>query len=161
LRATRIRKATPDDAQAVFELHGRTVREVCGGDYTPDEIRTWLAKHSVESYRQRIAEGDMYVAEAEGGGILGFAARAGDRIKTLYVSADHQGEGVGSALLRRLEADALAEGIREVSARSTVTAVGFYEHMGYEVGGRVDCPVTMERPLEAYEVRKRLGGATA
>jgi putative acetyltransferase len=113
----RIRKATPDDAQAVFELHERTVREVCGRDYTPDEIETWLAKQSVDGYRQRIAEGDMYVAEAESGETLGFAARAGDRVKTLYVSADHQGEGVGSALLRRLEADAVAEGTTEVCAR--------------------------------------------
>jgi putative acetyltransferase len=156
----RIREARPDDAEAVFGLHERTVREVCGRDYTPDEIEAWLAKQSVDGHRQRIAEADMYVAEAEGGGVLGFAARAGDRIKTLYVSADHQGEGVGSALLRRLEPDALAEGVTEVSARSTVTAVGFYRRMGYEVGGRVDCPVTTERPLEACEVRKRLGEAT-
>jgi putative acetyltransferase len=147
----RIREARPDDAEAVFGLHERTVREVCGRDYTPDEIEAWLAKQSVDGHRQRIAEADMYVAEAEGGGVLGFAARAGDRIKTLYVSADHQGEGVGSALLRRLEPDALAEG---------VTEVGFYWRMGYVVGGRVDCPVTTERPLEACEVRKRLGEAT-
>lgn len=154
--AVRIRKANVDDAQAVFELHDRTVREVCGRDYTPDEVEAWLRKQSVATYRERIAEGDMYVAEAGDGRLLGFAARAGERIKTLYVAADHQGEGVGSALLGRLEADALAEGFREVSARSTVTAVGFYRRQGYEIEEQADCPVTDERPLAAFAVRKRL-----
>ncbi|MBM3957967.1 MAG: GNAT family N-acetyltransferase [Gemmatimonadetes bacterium] len=152
----RIRRANMDDARAVFELHGRTVREICGRDYTPDEIEAWLRKQSVAAYRERIAEGDMYVAEGDDGAILGFAARAGDRVKTLYVSADHQSEGVGSALLGRLEEDALDEGIAEVSAHATVTALGFYERQGYEIGERVDCPVTREIPLTAFAVRKRL-----
>jgi len=156
----RIRKADADDAQAVFELHDRAVREVCGRDYTPDEIEAWLRKQSVAAYRERIAEGDMYVAESEEGEVLGFAARVGERIKALYVAADHQGEGVGSALLGRLEEDALREGFGEVAAHSTVTALGFYARQGYEVGERVDCPVTREIPLAAVAVRKRLGGPT-
>ena len=152
----RIRRATTDDAEAVFRLHARTVREVCGRDYTPGEIEAWLGKQSVERYRERLGEGEVYVAVADDGEVLGFAAREGGRIKTLYVSADHQGRGIGSALLARLEDDARAEGIDEVSARSTVTAVGFYRRQGYKTEGQVACPVTQDVPLAAYLVRKRL-----
>ncbi len=152
----RIRRATTDDAEAVFHLHARTVREVCGRDYRPDGIESWLAKQSVERYRERLQQGVVWVAVTDEGEVLGFAARDGGRIKTLYVSADHQGEGIGSALLQWLEDEAAQEGLREVSARSTVTAVGFYCRMGYEVREQAPCPVTDGTPLAAYEVRKPL-----
>ena len=152
----RIRKATVGDAQAVLELHGRTVREVCGPDYSAEQIEAWLAGDSLVGVHRRIERGQVRVAVDESDRVLGFAARSGDCIHALYVAADHQGEGIGSALLAQLEADAREEGVAELTAHSTVTAAGFYAKHGYEVGQQVDCPVSRDIPVEAFGVRRRL-----
>jgi GNAT superfamily N-acetyltransferase len=68
------------------------------------------------------------------GEIVGFGAlRDGNYLTHLFVSKSMQGQGVGrrllSALLNTTEA-------KELSLRSSVNAVGFYESYGFETTGR-------------------------
>ena len=151
-----LRQATASDAPVLAALHSRTVREVCGRDYSSAQIDVWLARQTVHGMAEAIKDGTVVVAVDDVGAIVGFGDRSGNTIRALYVSAGHQGQGVGRALLERLEADASAEGQEALTAHSSITAVGFYRRMGYEIGERVDCPVTREVPLAAFAVRKRL-----
>lgn len=118
-------------------------------------------------------DGRLFVAEAtdaeddQTGSIAGFGdvrveppeyleEPADGGVRAVYVDPDYVGEGVGSALLERLEATAREWGLDSLGLHSSVNARGFYEHHGYEVvteltfefGGEVEGP--------AVEMRKEL-----
>ncbi len=151
-----IRKAEPGEGQAIVALHARTVREINSRDYTPEEIDVWLARKSPKKEEARIGAGEVYVSLGDGGALLGFGSRTGDRIAALYVAPECQGQGVGSMLLEQLERDAIAEGIEVLELNSTLTAAGFYEHHGYETLGSTQCFEAGGQTLEAVAMRKRL-----
>ena len=69
----------------------------------------------------------------DSGEIVGFAAlRDGNYLTHLFVSKSMQGQGIGKRLLSVLldTTDAI-----EISLRSSVNAVGFYESYGFEATG--------------------------
>ena len=67
------------------------------------------------------------------GELLGFAAlRDGNYLTHLFVSQSSQGLGIGRELLHVLLNGTVA---KEVSLRSSVNAVGFYEHHGFVATG--------------------------
>lgn len=69
----------------------------------------------------------------DSGEIVGFAAlRDGNYLTHLFVSKSLQGHGIGKQLLSALLETTDA---KEISLRSSVNAVGFYESYGFEVTG--------------------------
>ena len=54
-------------------------------------------------------------------------------LSLLWVHEEHRGQGLGAALIRSVEAEALARGcVQIVLATHTFQAPAFYEHMGYD-----------------------------
>lgn len=131
-----VRKARIEESQSIIDLHVDTVRRVNSKDYSDDQIALWLGKRQVEITRGMVANGDFYVAVDDRDQLFGLGHMKDNTISGLYVSADHQGEGVGSALLSRMEADAVANGAEGMEIESTITAASFYQQMGYEEIGR-------------------------
>ena len=131
-----IRPATPDDADALCDLHVRSIRVLCAADYTPEQIEAWCRPKSPEKYRKAMTEGaeTMFVAAADDGSLAGFAAFKGDELYGLYVGPDSIRRGVGRRLLETLEAAARRAGTAQLRFRSTLTAVPFYVRCGYEKG---------------------------
>ena len=69
----------------------------------------------------------------DSGEVIGFAAlRDGNYLTHLFVSKSVQGQGIGKRLLGTLLNTTDAT---EISLRSSVNAVGFYESYGFEVTG--------------------------
>lgn len=67
------------------------------------------------------------------GKIVGFGAlRDGNYLTHLFVSKSLQGQGIGKRLLNALLDTSEA---KEISLRSSVNAVGFYESYGFEATG--------------------------
>lgn len=54
------------------------------------------------------------------------------QIRYMAVREDHAGRGVGREVLRFLEDQGSAAGIREIVLNARENAVGFYERVGYE-----------------------------
>ena len=73
----------------------------------------------------------------DSGEIVGFAAlRDGNYLTHLFVSKSLQGQGIGRRLLRALLNTTDA---KEISLRSSVNAIGFYESYGFEtIGSEAD-----------------------
>ena len=59
------------------------------------------------------------------------------RIGRMAVVDDVRGRGVGAALLRFLEAEALERGARRFTLNAQVSARGFYEKAGYRAVGEI------------------------
>jgi GNAT superfamily N-acetyltransferase len=117
-----IRRARPEDAPAV----ARVFRE------SRAEAMPWLpVLHSpgedVDHFRGAL-EGEAYVFEYDGV-IVGYAVLRGDELHDLYVAPGAQGQGVGSALYARVQADRPA-GFELWVFRDNARARRFYEARG-------------------------------
>jgi putative acetyltransferase len=127
-----VRRASLDDAQAICDVHIRSIRELCARDYTPQQIESWTRYKSADNYRRGMTErGEaIFVAEIDGR-IIGFASLEGDEITSVYVGPEGVGHGAGRALVEAAESHARDAGIEKIRLRSTLTSIGFYLHMGY------------------------------
>ncbi|HAS64235.1 MAG TPA: GNAT family N-acetyltransferase [Vibrio sp.] len=125
-----IQKVVKADLDAVISL----VSEVSNKDVLP-----LLNKQGKQEYQNRVLpdlattfddEKFLSVKAVSGGELLGFAAlRDGNYLTHLFVSSSQQGVGLGRALLNHLLNQTEAS---EISLRSSVNAVGFYNHNGFE-----------------------------
>lgn len=70
----------------------------------------------------------------EDGQLLGFIGTSADNIEALFVHNDARGKGIGKALLLHAVNDLHIHKV-DVNEQN-VQAVGFYEHMGYQVVSR-------------------------
>lgn len=82
----------------------------------------------------------VLVAEIAGRPVaLGACEDGDDRISDVWVAPDCQGRGVGSALVRALEAEIAARGYREArieALTANARAIGVYRRIGYRVTWR-------------------------
>ncbi|USD42840.1 GNAT family N-acetyltransferase [Vibrio sp. SCSIO 43135] len=124
-----ILKAQKTDVDAITAL----VAEVSKHDVLP-----LLNEQGQQEYQQRVLpdlkttlEGDNFVSlkAVLDGQMVGYAAlRNGDYLTHLFVSNKLQGSGLGTKLLKRI-LESTEES--EISLRSSVNAVGFYQHHGF------------------------------
>ncbi len=138
-----IRQAKLGDARAIGRIEVETWRSTYAG-MLPDRVLLGMSEQrQTASWAGflRHRSGDVYVAEAEGGKLLGFgncgpqrdpAFGFGGEVYTLYVSTDAQGAGLGRHLLLALFARLLHCGHR--SAMIWVVRANparfFYERLG-------------------------------
>ncbi|GAB3682129.1 GNAT family N-acetyltransferase [Salinarchaeum chitinilyticum] len=77
-------------------------------------------------------------------------------VRAVYVHPDHAGEGIGTALLERLESTAREQGVESLGLQSSVNARTFYERHGYAVVESVTFQFGDEVEGPAVEMRKDL-----
>ena len=132
-----IRAARPADAGPIADIF-LAARKASMGYlpvlHTDEEIRAWIAGPMMSDCRVWIAGDDR---------VDGFLALHGPRIDHLYVAPDRQGRGIGSALLRHVQATqgrlTLFVFVRNVGA------VRLYERHGFRVIQHRDGSTNEER----------------
>lgn len=124
-----IRTYRPGDGPALAELFYHTVHTVNAADYTPEQLAAWAPETVDLSGWDRSLRAHHTLVAVEGETVLGFGDMDGGYLDRLYVRADRQGQGVGSALCALLER--AAEG--RVITHASVTARPFFEKRGYRV----------------------------
>jgi len=140
-----VRTATGDDIVALTALYNDLgVATTASYDLHPallDERRAWLAEHDTHGWPVLVADDD--------GPVIGFAAYGAFRAKpgyrftaehTVYVAPDHQGRGVGRALMSVLIEHARAAGLHAmvgvVDAENT-NSIAFHESLGFQTVGAI------------------------
>lgn len=128
-----IQKITKEDLVAVTNL----VSEISEKDVLP-----LLSEDGKQEYKNRVLpdlsttfdeERFLSIKVVSNGDMLGFAAlRDGNYLTHLFVSSSQQGSGLGRELLNYLLNHTDAS---EISLRSSVNAVGFYNRCGFEATG--------------------------
>jgi ribosomal protein S18 acetylase RimI-like enzyme len=146
-----LRSYEPHDFAALHKLDQACF--AAGISYSKTTLRYFL----------KLACADCVVAMEEGrlaGFILSEENPPLAHIVTLDVSEKHRRQGVGSALLQKLEANLAARGVRSIlleTATENQAAVAFWQRHGYRI------EATLKRyylgRLDAYEMRKILAGA--
>jgi putative acetyltransferase len=129
-----LRPYRPDDAAALLELFRDTIRRVNSRDYSPEQIRAWASDDiDPDAWAGRFAGRFVVVAE-EAGRPVGFAElESSGHIDRVYVSADHQGQGVGRALIEAVLAEEQRLGLPRLFLEASITARPFFEARGFTV----------------------------
>ena len=97
---------------------------------------------------RKLRELEIWVAERDNR-VVGWGAIRGDVLEGLYTAPEFAGQGVGAALLDRLEGLMRARGVHAVHAEASSNAKAFYLRRGYRATG----PQT---PDGAWPIAKQL-----
>jgi putative acetyltransferase len=160
-----IRRATPADADEIAAAHRESIRSIGARFYPADIVDDWAARLSCNLYVRAMEQGEaFYIAVGVVDGqraVLGFASHRvlDDQHRTaVYVRSAAGRRGIGSALFRLAEADAIAAGAASIHVDASLAAVEFYRANGfYEVnrgehqlwsGRRMPC-VFMQKDLRS------------
>jgi len=157
LQEISVRKANPEDAEAICHVHVASVRTLYVNDYTPDQIEAWVGKLTPEGHRNAIEKmGEIMFVAANRGTITGFSSLFENEVRAVYVHPDYVRQGVGKLLLKAVEKEAVSQHIEKLQLSALTNAQSFYQACGYKVvehsfhtlgsGVQVPC-VYMEKSL--------------
>jgi ribosomal protein S18 acetylase RimI-like enzyme len=142
-----IRRATPDDAEAIARVEVRTFRHAYADIVDPEFLAGMDLDERTTDWREVLEQTDriVLVAEAEGR-VVGYASVRDDgNLRTLYVDPVAQGAGVGTRLL----AEAERGGARELEVfEANGHGRHFYEDRGWRDAGPGD--ETLGKPTRRY-----------
>ncbi|TYL40228.1 N-acetyltransferase [Natronococcus pandeyae] len=137
-----VRDAVPADAEAIREVHVRSIRGLGTDAYTTEQVDAWAAGCESADYERAIRDLEFLVAERDGA-VVGFGSLAPEppgryeadvdaEITGLYVDPSVARQGVGSAIYDELERRARRSGVETLGLSASRNAVPFYEARGYE-----------------------------
>jgi histone acetyltransferase (RNA polymerase elongator complex component) len=152
-----IRKATPNDAEAVCAVLVRSIKGICAPYYENDKeiLAQWLENKTPDNVRQWIESDRSYCVVAVDGKdlVVGFANISGSEIMLNYVLPEALHQGIGKRMLQALENHAIAAGVEQIEVVSSVPAKEFYERNGYVSNG---APRYVGRIIGDFPLIKRL-----
>ena len=126
----KIRLAHPDDAEQIGQFIYDTIRTVNRKDYDQLQIDAWAPDPDIYS---TFEESFAYVADLNGL-IVGFAnLTAEGYLNRFYTHKDYQGQGIGSLLLKTLEAKARTLNLKEMTTEASITAKPFFFAKGWSI----------------------------
>ena len=132
-----IRRFVEADAEAVQNIIHRGLREVNGKDYPAELMEEYCSHFTLEKIKSQADYAHTYVALADhkviGTGSISpyWGSETESFLRTIYVQPEYIGKGVGPAIIRTLEQDEYFLRANRIEIPSSVTAVKFYEKMGY------------------------------
>ena len=134
---TIIRRFVESDAAAVQDIIHRGLREVNIKDYPIELIEEYCKYFTLEKIQSQADSANMYVAVA-GDKVVGTGSIAPywgslteSILLTIYILPEYIGKGVGTLIIKTLEQDEYFLRANRIEIPSSVTAVKFYEKMGY------------------------------
>jgi GNAT superfamily N-acetyltransferase/predicted nucleotidyltransferase len=139
-----LRQATNADSEFAYQTKKaafRTYVAAAGG---------WDEAEQRQLHRRRFAEQEFQVVQVSGEdvGVL-VVARGLDcmKVNQLFILPEHQGRGIGEAIMKRVIEDAEGHGlpIRLRVLKANTRAASFYRRLGFVETGETDTHITMER----------------
>lgn len=146
-----LRIARPEDLDAVDRLLARSYPALLKSDYKPSVMVTALPLIA-RAQPALLASGSYLLAERSGvvvgaGGwtLSAPGGRPGTRgtghIRHVATDPDHVRQGIGRALVTQLLWTAKASGLAQMQCQSTLTAVPFYQSLGFVTQAEILVPL--------------------
>lgn len=129
-----INRATIADVPEIVALHRRCVLEENSKIYSKEAIAEWVSDVNEENTREQMVSGtSVWITARLGKDLVGFAQYTfeSNEIYQMNVKPELQGRRVGTALYKYIEQDFVQNGVKQISLRATLNAVGFYEKLGF------------------------------
>jgi GNAT superfamily N-acetyltransferase len=126
----RVRAAQTGDAADISRVIMRALRETNAKDYTPDIIARVELSFSPATVEQSMSRRTVFVGLIDDR-IVGTGSLDGEVVRTMFVSPDMQGRGVGRLLMQSIEAIAREREIAVLTVPASVSAETFYARLGF------------------------------
>ncbi|TWU39487.1 GNAT family N-acetyltransferase [Novipirellula artificiosorum] len=132
--AFQLREFVLADGDSCRQLFCDTVRRVNCRDYSPMQIEAWAgAELDPEPWIRRFDDNCAYVIE-HNRAIVGFADMTPDGyLDRLFVSADHERQGIATILMNAIELAAKTNGLPRIHTQASITAKPFFLARGFVV----------------------------
>lgn len=112
--------------QESLELRHAILRAPLGRSFSSEDLD---AEHNDWHFGVQVDETLVAVVVARR------ATKTTAKLRQMAVLPDHQRGGLGSFLLRSVEADLIARGLKAAELHARAEATGFYEKLGYQIVG--------------------------
>jgi putative acetyltransferase len=150
-----------EEAQRFLEIHHESVRGLAAKDYPDAVIQAWASLPITDDKLHRFLSNRdneiRLIAEVDGQPVgIGAIVVGNSELRACYVLPGVARRGVGTALVREIEAIALRHGLRELHLESSVTAEPFYAALGYVADRRGQHIIAPGVPMAAVRMRKQL-----
>lgn len=153
-----VRRMTAEDTERVARVHETAARAAARAAY--EDAGRWTRDREATDYQDDLddEEAALFVAEVDGE-IVGFGAADVDEGKVVadYVHPAYQDQGVGTAILARVERELADGGHSEANLTASVNAESFYEQRGYDVIERTTLDEA-EVEFPVVKMRRELSG---
>ena len=175
-----IRKAKPDDRQAIENLIAESVRGLSRDDYDARQIELSIRTvFGVDT--ELIADETYFVVETEDGTLAGCGGwsrrktlygasrysasrdsellnpeRDAAKIRAFFIHPDFARKGVGTLILEACEREARASGFKSAEMMATLPGVKLYAARGYAGNEEVKVPVGENIDIICIKMRKNL-----
>jgi putative acetyltransferase len=141
-----IRKAQPEDVDAIRFLFRDTVTFINAKDYTQEEIRVWANNYkNTDRWIKHILH-QYFIVAMLNDQIIGFCSMENDGyLDFMYIHKDFQKSGVAKKLLTNIEDHARKSSVKKIYSHVSKTARPFFEKQGYtKTGEQINRVSTIE-----------------
>jgi putative acetyltransferase len=142
------RLATLGDATRLFEVRRRSILELAPSGMSVGDAEAWAKRLTPAGMERKLRELEIWIAVLDDV-TAGWGAIRGDFLEGLYTAPEYAGQGVGAALLDRLETLMRGRGVDVVRAEASSNARAFYLRRGYRETGS-------QTPVGAWPITKQL-----
>ena len=126
-----IKRATPHDAMAAFDIRRQAIRSQCIGAYTAEQMALWTRGKAEDGY-DALMDKPFYLGWVNEEPVAtGMLDLDNNEVGALFVLPQFTGRGYGKAMLDHLEALARELELAEVVLDATLNAASFYRACGY------------------------------
>jgi putative acetyltransferase len=152
----RVRAYVPEDCGTLATLYRRSIRELAGNDYTPEQIFAWAPDRlDMERFAAKLVSRPTFVAEI-GGAAAGFTDLEPDgHIDLFFVNPDHARRGVARALLDHVIARAREQKLTRLYAEVSRTARPVFERHDFTLLGAQEVEIRGQK-LQNFRMERRL-----
>ena len=166
-----LRKAMEMDTSELYRIHTGAIKETCSSHYSEQQVTAWVGRQNPERYLPFVRRGEITVAQDEDGKIVGFGHAMPDdfltpeerdglqavQIKGLFVDPKYVTQGIGSSILKYLEKEAVGEGAKMLTVRSSMNAINFYKKFGFVPFSELtELKVTDDIFFQCWKMTKKL-----
>ncbi|MUJ23721.1 GNAT family N-acetyltransferase [Aliivibrio fischeri] len=123
-----------ENASALWDLFFNTVRKVNRKDYSNEQVTAWAPESfDTDVWKSKMQSLNPFIAEIDDE-VVGYSDLQDDGlIDHFFCHYQHQGKGVGSALMTHILELAKERKLPRVYSHVSITAKPFYERFGFTV----------------------------
>lgn len=150
-----LRRYRESDLDELHALIVRTIRGSYPAHYPPRAVQFFIDYHSREKIAADGSSAFIIVAMLDGR-MIGTATLADSSVGRVFVAPELQGEGIGTALMDRIESEARQLGLTELVLDASLPAFNFYQDRGYRKCSEDRLDVGNGEELRYYPMDKPL-----